>query len=55
VLLMRVPEGGRVVTLARTPRDDAEPAAEPVDDGSADEGADAQPEADSEPEKPGEP
>ncbi len=50
VLLMRVPEGGRVVTLARTPRDDAEPAAEPVDDGSADEGADAQPEADSEPE-----
>ena len=45
VHLMRVAEGGRVVTLARAPRssDDEETAA-PEDDGSADEGASDDPE-----------
>jgi DNA gyrase subunit A len=38
VLLMRVGEGNRVVTVARTSRSDEEEAAQPEDDGSAEEG-----------------
>ncbi|WBY64442.1 DNA gyrase subunit A [Thermocaproicibacter melissae] len=38
VLLMRVGEGNRVVTVARTTRSDEEETAQPEDDGSAEEG-----------------
>lgn len=38
VLLMRVGEGNRVVTVARTARSDEEETAQPEDDGSAEEG-----------------
>ena len=46
VLLMRVEAPTRVATVARADRDDEEQAAQPLDDGSADEGADDAPEAD---------
>jgi DNA gyrase subunit A len=41
VLLMRLAEGNRVVTTARTDRSDDEETSQPEDDGSADEGAEA--------------
>ena len=40
VLLMRVSDGSRVATVARTARDEEEDVAQPEDDGSACEGAD---------------
>jgi DNA gyrase subunit A len=49
VLLMRLTEDSKVVTVARTAHDDEEETEVPVDDGSADEGAgeDTAPEEDS--------
>ena len=51
VLLMRVAEGSRVVTVARTARSDDEETAQPEDDGSADEGVETSAEKESEEEQ----
>lgn len=40
VLLMRLSEDGRVVTVASTAHDEGEDSDEPLDDGCADDGAD---------------
>ncbi len=51
VLLMRVEEPNRVVTVACAARSEEEPAASPVDDGSAEEGTDHKPEESEKPEE----